>query len=174
MAKRTCMETALAKLNYRMRTVHELTVSLKELGFESEEIEETIEELKSFGYLDDLRYGVEFFRSSRKKNWSGNRIMRAMREKGLDRETIAAVMDEMENSEDLRGMELSMDDRETALKEGLRMAKSQEAGGRAIDEKFLGKVGRRLTSLGYDPGCCYYVIGKLRDRISESEEEEIY
>ncbi len=174
MAKRTCMETALAKLNYRMRTVHELTVTLKELGFESEEIGETLEELKTFGYLDDVRYGVEFFRASRKKNWSRNRIMRAMREKGLDSETVAAAMDEMENSEDLKGTDLSMDDRETALKEGLRMARSREAGGRPVDEKFLGKVGRRLTTLGYDPGCCYYVIGKLRDRINGSEEEETY
>ena len=174
MAKRTCMETALAKLNYRMRTVRELERSLKELGYEESEIRETLEELKSFGYLDDRRYGIEFFRASRKKNWSSQRITRAMKEKGLESETIRSVMDELEDTDELERSGLTLDDRETALQEGLRMARVHLRSGKEIDEKFLNKVGRRLMTLGYNSGCCYYVMGRLKDNSDLSCEEEEY
>ena len=41
-----------------------------------------------------------------------------------------------------------------------------------LDERFMGKVGRRLMSLGYDSSTCYYVIGALRKRSGERNEEE--
>ena len=174
MAKRTCMETALARLNYRMRTERELEKSLRELGYEEEEIGDTMAELRGFGYVDDLRYGLEFFRVSRKKNWSSSRIMRALKEKGLDSETLGRVKDELEDSDDLENSGLTLDERETALREGQRMARTHLRSGREIDEKFLNKVGRRLMTLGYNSGCCYYVIGKLRDGAGIAEEEEIF
>ena len=174
MPKRTCMETALSKLNYRMRTVRELEKSLKESGYEEDDIRDTIEELLEFGYLDDRRYGTEFFRVSRRKNWSRSRIMRAMKEKGLSSDTISSVMDELEDSRELADSGLVMDDRETALREGLKMAQSQRRSGKSIDEKFLQKIGRRLMTLGYDPGCCYYVIGRIRNSSDLNKEEELF
>ena len=50
------METALSKLNYRMRSKAELTKALAELDYDSDEISETIEELETFGYIDDRRF----------------------------------------------------------------------------------------------------------------------
>ncbi len=173
MSSRTCMEAALAKLNYRMRTVSELRRMLLELGYEAEETEETLEELKEFGYLDDLRYASEFFRSSRRKNWSRARIIRTLKEKGISGELAARAIGELESSEDASLTGISFDERETALKAGVKMAESQIRGGRPIDENFLRKVARRLTSLGYDPGCCYYVINRLRDQKDSFEEEDL-
>ncbi|MBQ1401403.1 MAG: RecX family transcriptional regulator, partial [Firmicutes bacterium] len=75
-ADRTCMEAALAKLSYRMRTENELRKALEELEFDSGDIDSTIDELKTLGYIDDERYVREFYRSSRRKNWSKNRMIR--------------------------------------------------------------------------------------------------
>ena len=78
MAKRTCMEAALSKLNYRMRSKAELKKALADLDYDTEEIAETIEELESFGYVDDRRFSEKFIRSSARKNWSSSRIIRAL------------------------------------------------------------------------------------------------
>ena len=45
MAGRTCMEAALSKLNYRMRSREELRGILDGLGYDSDEISETLDEL---------------------------------------------------------------------------------------------------------------------------------
>ena len=172
MGKRSCMDAALAKLGYRMRTEKELVKALEELEYGPEEIADSLERLKDYGYLDDLRFAKEFLRSSRKKSWSLSRIKRALREKGVEGDTIEQAfyeaLDEAELSED----GTLMDDRETALKLGSKLAGQQLGSGKPADKKFLSKLGRKLTSLGYDTGCCFYVINKIRDQFGGEEVEE--
>ena len=172
MSKRTCMETALAKLNYRMRTEEELRRSLKDLDYDKEDIDKTLEELISYGYVDDDRYVREFYRISRRKRWSRNRILRALKEKGISSVRAVNVLDDLEASGEMEDLGLSFDERETALELGIDMAQSQLRSGKEIDDNFLKKVGRRLTSLGYDTGCCFYVMNRLRDRAKDLSEED--
>ncbi|MBR6473223.1 MAG: regulatory protein RecX [Firmicutes bacterium] len=172
MDKRTCMEACLAKLNYRMRTESELRGAMKGLGYEGDEISETLEELKSFGYVDDERYVREFYRTSRRKNWSKNRIVNALREKGIAASFAKEVLDEFEASSEFADLGLETDERAVALEVGEAMASTQISRGKHLDESFLKKVGRRLTSLGYDPGCCYYVINRLRAGAVENDHPE--
>lgn len=171
MAKRTCMEAAMSKLNYRMRTKAELKSALADLGYEQDDIAETIEELVAFGYLDDARYSEEFIRSSSRKNWSSSRILRSLREKGISAEMADEAMDKHLDSEE-SGYSADAFDKERALKTGLKMAEEQIAKGKELDDRFLGKVGRRLMSLGYGSGTCYYVIGRIRNRSKEEDERE--
>ena len=63
-------------------------------------------------------------------------------------------------------------DRKKAMETGLKMADEQLRRSGELDERFMGKVGRRLMSLGYDSSTCYYVIGALRKRSGERNEEE--
>ena len=161
MAKRTCMEAALNKLNYRMRSKAELKKALADLEYDSEEISETIEELETFGYVDDRKFSEEFIRSSARKNWSSSRIIRALREKGIDKTMAEEAMEDHLNGEETVA-DPGTFDRERALGTGLKMADEQLAKGKEIDDKFLSKVGRRLMSLGYNSGVCYYVIGRIR------------
>ena len=171
MAGRTCMEAAMSKLNYRMRTKAELKSALTDLGYEKEDIAETIEELESFGYVNDERYSEEFIRSSARKNWSSSRIIRALIKKGISSEMAEEAMDNYLASDDIRFSPDSFD-RERALETGLRMAEEQLAKGKNIDERFFGKVGRRLMGLGYGSGTCYYVIGRIKEKANTSEQEE--
>ena len=76
-----------------------------------------------------------------------------MREKGVSPDDISAALEEQEDPENAGETELSWDDRETALRVGMKMASEQLNRSRSIDDAFLGKVGRRLTTLGYDAGC---------------------
>ena len=121
MAKRTCMETALSKLNYRMRSKAELTKALAELEYDSEEISKTIEELETFGYIDDRRFAEEFIRSSARKNWSSSRILRALREKGITKDMAEEAMD-LHLDEEESGTDPGSFDRERALNTGFKMA----------------------------------------------------
>ena len=171
MAKRTCMEAAMSKLNYRMRTEHELESALSDLGYEKDDIADTIEELKTFGYVDDQRYSEEFIRSSSRKNWSSARITRALREKGISASMAEDAMESYLESEET-GYSAESFDRERALETGLRMTEEQIAKGKVPDERFLGKVGRRLMSLGYGSGTCYYVIGKIREESKTADQTE--
>jgi len=171
MAKRTCMEAALSKLNYRMRSKAELKKALADLDYDTEEIAETIEELESFGYVDDRRFSEEFIRSSARKNWSSSRIIRALREKGISKDMAEEALEDHLNGEE-SGTDSGSFDRERAFSTGSKMADEQLIKGKKIDDKFLSKVGRRLMSLGYGSGVCYYVIGRLRDEKKSTDQVE--
>ena len=171
MAKRTCMEAALSKLNYRMRSKAELKKALADLDYDTEEIAETIEELENFGYVDDRRFSEEFMRSSARKNWSSSRIIRALREKGISKDMAEEALENHLNGEE-SGTDSGSFDRERAFSIGSKMADEQLIKGKKIDDKFLSKVGRRLMSLGYGSGVCYYVIGRLRDEKKSTDQVE--
>ena len=171
MAKRTCMEAALSKLNYRMRSKAELKKALADLDYDTDEIAETIEELESFGYVDDRRFSEEFIRSSARKNWSSSRIIRALREKGISKDMAEEALEDHLNGEE-SGTDSGSFDRERAFSTGSKMADEQLIKGKKIDDKFLSKVGRRLMSLGYGSGVCYYVIGRLRDEKKSTDQVE--
>ena len=166
------MEAALAKLSYRMRTESELRKALEELEFDSGDIDSTIDELKTLGYIDDERYVREFYRSSRRKNWSKNRMIRALADKGITAGRAKAVIDDFEASDEFEDLGLTSDERSQALELGRNMFEKQIMSGKPCDEKFFGRVGRRLMTLGYDSGCCYYVIRKLKDMGHTHVQEE--
>ena len=168
--KRTCMDAALSKLNYSMRTAHELKKALLDLEYDPEEVESVIGELKEYRYLDDERYAIEFYKKCRRKNWSLQRILKALGEKGINRSAASAMLDEFFESDEFQDTGLEEDERTVALKVGLDMAEKQLNAGKEINDSFLGRVARRLGSLGYDTGTCWYVIGKVKDLKKEDEE----
>ena len=167
--KKSCLDKALAKLNYRMRTESELRKSLKEDGYEEGEIEETVEELKNFGYLDDARYIREYYKVSKRKGWADRRILNELKRKGIKSDFADNTIQDFKDSDEFSDLNLEEDEKVTAYEVGVKMAKSQINAGKALDDKFMAKVGRRLMSLGYNSGCCYYVIGKLRNYNPEEE-----
>ena len=91
--KRSCMDAALSKLNYSMRTASELRKSLLDLDYEPDEVNSVIEELKEYKYLDDERYAIEFYKKCRRKNWALPRIIQALGEKGISRGTASAMLE---------------------------------------------------------------------------------
>ena len=92
-----CREQALKLISFKDRTEKELRRRLEEKEYNEGEIEETIEFLKNYGYVDDARYARRFAADSVKlKSHGPGRIKTELLRKGIDRDTIEIVLEEME------------------------------------------------------------------------------
>jgi regulatory protein len=91
------LQVAYRFLNRRERTVAEMRARLdREQEIPAEETEAAIIELLDYGYLDDARYARVFAEDRRNLDqWGVDRITRALRERGIDRELIAAALSEL-------------------------------------------------------------------------------
>lgn len=86
---------AYAYLNKRERTVAEVRARLERAEVGGEEVEMVIAELLELGYLDDARYARVFTQDKRAlEAWGSERIARALRERGVERELIEAALAE--------------------------------------------------------------------------------
>jgi regulatory protein len=86
---------AYAFVNKRERTEAEVRARLERGEVSSEETELVIAELLEVGYLDDARYARVFTEDKRAlEAWGNERIARALRERGVERELIEAALSE--------------------------------------------------------------------------------
>jgi regulatory protein len=86
-------EEALARayrfVGRRERTTLELRRHLEASGVTSALIDVTVAELREQGYLDDARFARLFAQDKRTlEQWGSERIARALRERGLDRDLV--------------------------------------------------------------------------------------
>ena len=80
---------ALYLIEFRDRTEKELREKLVGKGYGEEEIEDTVEFLRNYGYLDDKRYASHFIHDAiNLKKWGKIRIRTELARKGIDREII--------------------------------------------------------------------------------------
>ncbi len=157
--KKSCEEAALSKLSYRMRTEKEIRDFLIGEEYPSDEVDSVIEFLKSAKYIDDEHYVCEFYRASRQKSWADQRIINALKEKGIDKTFAKNVIEDYKETDDFNG---EKSDEALAKSVAEKMIRDQQALGKSIDDKFLAKIGRRLASLGYNPGVIYGIINRYR------------
>ena len=86
---------AYAYIAGRERTVAEVEAKLARAGVESGEATAAIDELRTFGYLDDARYARLFAQDKRSlEQWGGERIDRELTRRGIARELIIAALSE--------------------------------------------------------------------------------
>ncbi len=176
------LEVAYRKLSFRMRTVSEMRKIFKENDFPQEESEEAIAYLKEEKLLDDGKFSREYYLSHKPKGKADKRILSELAKKGITGEIAKEAISSMKEDareegfsawgeeEKTRAM-LVKSEKENALAVGEKMAVRHLSEGKEIDEKFLGRVGRRLAALGFDSSSGYYVIGKLKDKNRQKEDE---
>lgn len=90
---------ALSLLTDMDRTEAQLRQKLKQKSYEEHIIEQAIEYVKSFGYIDDEKYAQRFV-ESRKKTKSRQEMSAMLSQKGVRRELIAEALDTCYTSED--------------------------------------------------------------------------
>lgn len=90
---------ALHLLNAMERTENQLRTKLEENGYPKEAVQEALEYVKSFGYVDDGGYARRFA-ESRKKIKSKQEIQSILLQKGLSREEIESALEEVYQSQD--------------------------------------------------------------------------
>lgn len=80
---------ALYLIEFKDRTEKELRDKFKEKGYDENDIEDEIEFLKNYGYINDKRYAEHFTHDAINiKKWGKMRICTELLRKGVDRETI--------------------------------------------------------------------------------------
>ena len=143
---------AAALLSFRGRSVRETENALRRGGFDDESVEETLASFQELGYLDDEAYAKSFASDAARKGKGKLRIARELAQKGADSATAKAAIEAAAEEEDL------LSERERAMEAAQKMLR----GSQDIDEKTLARIGRRLSSLGYEPSVIWDVLGKLK------------
>lgn len=87
------MAAAYVYLNRRERTVAEMRAHLERAAIKEPDVDATIAELLTLGYLDDARYARVFVQDKRTlEEWGSERIARSLAGHGVERDVIAAAL----------------------------------------------------------------------------------
>ncbi|MGN0955015.1 regulatory protein RecX [Dialister sp.] len=82
--EKSCYEAALHLLKYRGQSEMEMRRKLKERSYGEEDIEDTVDKLKHYGYVDDESLAEDVFRAFRSRRCYGNSyILQKMKARGL-------------------------------------------------------------------------------------------
>lgn len=151
-----CHDTALTYLEHRERSTYEVRSHLISKGFQEEEIEKELNDLKALRFVDDLRYCSDYIRYGMGKGRGPVRLQMELSEKGID---AALIRDAIEENFTRRT------EREAAMKEARKLLDRgvrREDEPMGPDEKTMAKIGRKLASLGYHTEVVYDIIRQLR------------
>jgi regulatory protein len=91
-------EIAYRFLSYKPRTLKEVSDKLKAKGFQSDLVSKVVEELKNYGFINDLEYARNFvLNRSRSKTLGELALRRELLSKGISSEIVDEVLSEREN-----------------------------------------------------------------------------
>lgn len=95
-ARQRTLDRAVNLLTYKPRSIKELRERLLEKDWTNEQIvDETIEKLKYYGYLDDAQFAKSFAASQIRQKPVGKRVLKQkLAQKKLDRETVEAAVEQ--------------------------------------------------------------------------------
>jgi regulatory protein len=101
-------DRALGLLAVRQRSRRELSVRLIRVGFDAADVDEEIERLVSAGLLDDRAFAAAFAEEALTRRLRGRRdVAWSLAAKGVEREEIERVLDEVGGSEEERAAEIA-------------------------------------------------------------------
>lgn len=153
-AREKAAQQAAGYINIKPRTAFQMKTYLKGKGYEDDIIDEVIEQLKEYHYIDDYQYAEMYFRYGFEKGRGVSRIRRELSEKGVASDIIDMAYEDLEDIPDQTEM---------AMEIALSMV-----GGIDLEEldyddkqKLKAKIGRRLMSRGFSSDVAYKVIGRL-------------
>lgn len=89
---------ALSLLNYMDRTESGLRQKLKEKSFDEDSVEQAIEYVKSFGYINDIGYAERYI-LNKQDTKSRREIYASLSQKGISRDDIEQAMERCYESE---------------------------------------------------------------------------
>ncbi len=93
-----CRKSAMHILEFKTRTEQELRQKLKQKEFSEDQIEDAIEYVKSFGYINDRRY-AETYILNRQQEKSRTKIIQELVQKGIDHSIAEEAWEEACDSE---------------------------------------------------------------------------
>lgn len=147
-------EKAASYINIKPRTAFQVKTYLRSKGYEDDVIDEVIEQLKEYHYVDDLQYAEMYFRYGFEKGRGVSRIKRELSEKGVDSYIIERAYEELEEIPDQYQMaeEIAM-----PMINGIAIEELDYDAKRRLQAK----IGRKLMSRGFSSDVVYKVIGRI-------------
>lgn len=163
-------DAALTYLSYGMRTESQMRSRLKEKGFDKDDeaciIDDVIEFLKEYNFIDDLKYAVSYIEYGVSKGHGMIKIKNTLKERGIKRNDIEDAVYKYEKLlEEEKGSFES--EQERALKEALKVIEGKE-----VDDKLVAKAGRRLKSRGFGSDAIYYALGRIMKMKKDGDDFE--
>ena len=151
------MAEAHRLIDYRMRTRHELAVSLKSRGRPDDVIVEVLDRLEKVGLIDDGRFARQWIDERLRRRPVGLTLLRReLRQKGIDPEITEAALEESASGE-----EESDRAYEALRRQTHRYARLDRD---AAHRRMVSFLGRR----GFGQGVIYQTVQRVLDEIEES------
>lgn len=142
---------ALNLLSYRARSVKEIKDKMKSKEYEDDIIENTIEFLNKYSYLDDYQFGLQFAKDRQNLKGAGkNLIKQELYNKGISRDIIDKILEEISDRDE---------EYERALDLGRRKANTSYRN-EEKDAKY-----RKLSSFLQRRGYSFDVIKKIMEEV---------
>jgi SOS response regulatory protein OraA/RecX len=171
----TVLAAAARLLESRSRTVHEVRSRLTDAGYRADLVDATVERLQALGYLDDEEFARAWVASRDRAHPRGERALRAeLGRKGVDRETVDAVLAERADAAEEAGADLLPDVVRAGGRAVTHGASADETAAsrllerrRAALERVADPRTRRqkayalLARSGFDPGTCAEVAARF-------------
>ena len=134
-------------LNFRERSVQELTKKLIDIGFDESLVDKVIQDFIEDKTLDDERFARAFVHDYTKLKLKGNRfIIQELTKKGIDRESINLLIEKR--------------DEKVLIKQVIQKKLSRYNMSNAKDRQ---RVIRQLLNRGFSPDAVYDVINEYRE-----------
>ncbi len=157
-------DAAMKFLEHKMRTEKEMRTKLVSLGYAEEDIDGVVELLRSYHYIDDHHYALEYIDFSSAKGRGRLRIKQELLQKGIDRETVEdAFVERAESYGD--AFDYKDSERERALEQARKICERIDVGENGLDEKQKAKIARRLAALGYAGDAVFYALGRIKEEL---------
>lgn len=147
--QKSARRKAMLLLEHMDRTEKGLSDRLRQAGFSAEAVEDAMNYVRSYGYLNDLRYAENYI-SFRINSKSRQKILQELAGKGIDRETALSAWEsaaEVETPDELAVL------RSTVLK------KYQEE--TVLDEKAMRRLQGFLLRRGFSYGDISHVLDEM-------------
>ena len=147
--QKSARRKAMLLLEHMDRTEKGLSDRLRQAGFSAEAVEDAMNYVRSYGYLNDLRYAENYI-SFRINSKSRQKILQELAGKGIDRETALSAWEsaaEVEAPDELAVL------RSTVLK------KCQEE--TVLDEKAMRRLQSFLLRRGFSDGDISHVLDEM-------------
>ncbi len=142
-------EKAVSLLKNSPKTEREMRSALEKSGFSQEGIDETIEFLVDLGYMDDVKYAVDFVEMSMAKKRGPLRIKRELEAKGVEsdiiEDSIRCTMDDQWEWDMADQIVTEIKSNNPSLKE----------------DKILAKIVNKLTYEGFSDDVINEIVGKF-------------
>ena len=139
-------ERALQLLEYRERSVAELTRKLRDSGYGAALVLATVARCAELGLVDDERFAEVWVRSRTSAGHGSRRIRRELAEKGVSPDVIAIALG-----------------RECTPEQELARARAALRGQRALNRRDRDRLVRRLVARGFDLPVALQVLGESAD-----------